>query len=231
MRILLIIDNKKSAHHIEAALKDHGTRADIATDREDGLQLAKLFEYDLIVVDHEVGRRTAGECLRNLRANGITKPVIALVMSGNHRTVADLLDLGADDCIVAPYHPLELAARASAIVRRWKGDTSSIIQIGDVRVDTVDKIVTIDGEHVNFTKKEYEMFELLVLNRQKVVSPEMILSHLYSGHDEPTKKIVDVFLCKIRRKLAPSATTVITTKWGHGFIIECAHENEEALAA
>lgn len=230
MRILLAVSNFLLANRIEDLLIQNDFKTDIAADRDDAFQLAKLYAYDLIIIGHDPIHLKANSFLRQLQSENINSPVITLVKGGDYQTMAQHLTEGADDSISTPCHPLELVARAKAIIRRSKGQASQIIEIGDVVLNMDHKTVTAAGEHVNFSSREYDMFALIAMTKG-VVSAEAILSHLYNGRDEPTPKIVDVFLCKIRRKLRHSQTTVITTVRQRGYILELVEHDQEALAA
>jgi two-component system, cell cycle response regulator CtrA len=139
---------------------------------------------------------------------------------------------GADDYLTKPFHKDELVARIHAIVRRAKGHAQSVIHTGDLVVNLDTKTVEVEGERVHLTGKEYQMLELLSLRKGTTLTKEMFLNHLYGGIDEPELKIIDVFICKLRKKLA-SATGgehYIETVWGRGYVLRDPKESSSAAA-
>ena len=120
-----------------------------------------------------------------------------------------------------PFHKDELVARIHAVVRRSKGHAQSVINTGDLCVNLDTKAVEINGPRVHLTSKEYQMLELLALRKGTTLTKEMFLSHLYGGMDEPDLKIIDVFICKLRKKLANASNgkNYIETIWGRGYVM------------
>jgi two-component system cell cycle response regulator CtrA len=131
------------------------------------------------------------------------------------------LGFGADDYLTKPFHKDELIARIQAIVRRSQGHAESIITTGDLVVNLDQKTVTVSGARVHLTGKEYQMLELLSLRKGSTLTKEMFLNHLYGGMDEPELKIIDVFICKLRKKLANASEgkNYIETIWGRGYVL------------
>ncbi|OYW15969.1 MAG: DNA-binding response regulator, partial [Novosphingobium sp. 12-64-8] len=137
---------------------------------------------------------------------------------------------GADDYVTKPFHREELVARIHAVVRRSKGHSQSIIRTGKLAVNLDAKTVEVDGARVHLTGKEYAMLELLSLRKGTTLTKEMFLNHLYGGMDEPELKIIDVFICKLRKKLshACSGENYIETVWGRGYVLRDPGEEAEA---
>ena len=221
MRVLLIEDEPTTARTIEAMLRKANFNV-YATDRgEEGVDLGKLYDYDLIILDLDLPDMTGYEVLRKLRLAKIETP--ALILSG----YADMdnkikgFGFGADDYLTKPFNPEELVARIHAIVRRSKGHAQSVIQTGEVRVNLDAKTVEVNGQPVHLTGKEYQMLELLSLRKGTTLTKEMFLNHLYGGMDEPELKIIDVFICKLRKKLsqATGGDNYIETVWGRGYVL------------
>ncbi|MGF1551662.1 MAG: response regulator transcription factor CtrA [Paracoccaceae bacterium] len=221
MRVLLIEDDPSMSDSIEAMLK----RADLnvyATDSgEEGVELAKLYDYDLIILDLSLPDMNGYEVLRRTRLGRIETPT--LILTGSQGLDAKLKGFasGADDFLTKPFNREELVARIHAIVRRSRGHAQSIIRTGKIAVNLDAKTVDVDGRPVHLTGKEYQMLELLSLRKGSTLTKEMFLNHLYGGMDEPEVKIIDVFICKLRKKLA-SATggdTYIETVWGRGYVL------------
>jgi len=221
MRILLVEDDPTTSRSIELMLT-HANLNVYCTDLgEEGIDLAKLYDYDLILLDLNLPDMNGHEVLRQLRMSKITTPI--LILSGSDDTENKLkgFGFGADDYLTKPFHREELVARIHAIIRRSKGHAQSIIKTGKVAVNLDAKTVEVDGETVHLTGKEYQMFELLSLRKGTTLTKEMFLNHLYGGMDEPELKIIDVFICKLRKKLAEATggENYIETVWGRGYVL------------
>jgi len=221
MRILLVEDDPTTSKSIEMMLS-HANLNVYSTDLgEEGVDLAKLYDYDLIVLDLNLPDMTGHEVLRQLRLARIDTP--ALILSGSDDTENKLkgFGFGADDYLTKPFHREELVARIHAIIRRSKGHAQSVICTGRINVNLDAKTVDVDGRTVHLTGKEYQMLELLSLRKGTTLTKEMFLNHLYGGMDEPELKIIDVFICKLRKKLseATGGDNHIETIWGRGYVL------------
>ena len=222
MHILVIEDDRVTSQNIQTLLKHEGMIVEAALFAKDGLELLKLYEYDLIILDLMLPDMTGSDVLHQIRPRGITTPI--LVLSGivvPHKKVECLSD-GADDYLTKPFHREELVARVHAIIRRSQGHAEPIVRVGKMAIDLNKKIVTVDGKLLDLTGKEYALMELLALKKGSTVSKEQFLNHLYDGMDEPEMKIIDVFLCKIRRKIQKlsGGEDYIKTVWGRGYILD-----------
>jgi two-component system, cell cycle response regulator CtrA len=188
---------------------------------EDGIDLAKLYDYDLILLDLALPDMSGHEVLRQIRMARVDTPI--LILSGADDTDSKLkgFGFGADDYLTKPFHREELVARIHAIIRRSKGHSQSIIKTGGVNVNLDAKTVDVEGKTVHLTGKEYQMLELLSLRKGTTLTKEMFLNHLYGGMDEPELKIIDVFICKLRKKLAEATggQNYIETVWGRGYVL------------
>ena len=188
---------------------------------EEGIDLAKLYDYDLILLDLVLPDINGHDVLRQLRVARIDTPI--LILSGETDTDNKMRGFcsGADDCLTKPFHREELIARIHAIIRRSKGHSQSIIKTGDIEVNLDGKTVEVRGNTVHLTGKEYQMLELLSLRKGTTLTKEMFLNHLYGGMDEPELKIIDVFICKLRKKLseATGRENHIETVWARGYVL------------
>ena len=232
MRVLLIEDDPNTARSIELTLRK-GNFNVYATDLgEEGLDLAKLYDYDLIVLDLDLPDMTGYDVLRKLRMAKIDTPALILTGLDDMEHKIKGFGFGADDYLTKPFDPEELIARIHAIVRRSKGHAQSIIQTGEVKVNLDAKTVEVNGQPVHLTGKEYQMFELLSLRKGTTLTKEMFLNHLYGGMDEPELKIIDVFICKLRKKLAQATggENYIETVWGRGYVLRDPQPAEQQRA-
>ena len=221
MRILLIEDDPVTSRSI-ALMLGHANFNVYTTDLgEEGIDLAKLYDYDLILLDLVLPDINGHDVLRQLRVARIDTPI--LILSGETDTENKMhgFGSGADDYLTKPFHREELIARIHAIIRRSKGHSQSIIKTGDIEVNLDGKTVEVRGNAVHLTGKEYQMLELLSLRKGTTLTKEMFLNHLYGGMDEPELKIIDLFICKLRKKLseATGRENHIETVWGRGYVL------------
>lgn len=234
MRVLLVEDDPTTSKSIEMMLT-HANLNVYCTDLgEEGVDLAKLYDYDLILLDLGLPDMNGNEVLRQLRLARIDTPILILTGSDDTENKIKAFGFGADDYLTKPFHREELVARIHAIIRRSKGHSQSIIHTGKIGVNLDAKTVEVDNKPVHLTGKEYQMLELLSLRKGTTLTKEMFLNHLYGGMDEPELKIIDVFICKLRKKLceATDGENYIETVWGRGYVLRdpVAAEMDEALA-
>jgi two-component system, cell cycle response regulator CtrA len=233
MRVLLIEDDSATAQSIELMLKSGSFNVYTTKLGEEGVDLGKLYDYDIILLDLNLPDMSGFEVLRTLRVSKVRTPILILSGLAGTEDKVKGLGFGADDYMTKPFHKDELVARIHAIVRRSKGHAQSVIQIGDLVLNLDSKTIEICGARVNFTGKEYKMLELLMLHKDRPVTKEMFLNHLYGGMDEPEAKIVDVFICKMRKKLtnASSGKNFIETIWGRGYVLREPNDDEARIPA
>jgi two-component system cell cycle response regulator CtrA len=225
MRVLLIEDDSATAQSIELMLKSATINVFTTNLGEDGIDLGRIYDYDIIVLDLNLPDMSGFEVLRKLRLSRVKSPILILSgLSGIDDKIKGL-GFGADDYMTKPFHKDELVARIHAIVRRSRGHSQSVINIGDLCVNLNSKMVEINGARVHLTTKEYQMLELLALRKGATLTKEMFLNHLYGGMNEPEIKIIDVFVCKLRKKLAYASggKDYIETVWGRGYVIREPH--------
>lgn len=221
MRVLLVEDDNNLARSIEMMLRSDGYVCDVTELGEDGLEIGKLYDYDIIILDLMLPDMDGYEVLRRLRSSKVSTPI--LILSGLNSLDDKIkgLGFGADDYITKPFHKTELIARIQAIVRRSKGHSESVIRTGRLSVNLDSRTVEVDGQPLHLTGKEYGILELLSLRKGTTLTKEMFLNHLYGGIDEPELKIIDVFVCKLRKKLtnATNGENYIETVWGRGYVL------------
>jgi two-component system cell cycle response regulator CtrA len=221
MRVLLVEDDPATSRSIELMLT-HANLNVYCTDMgEEGIDLAKLYDYDLILLDLNLPDMNGHEVLRQLRLARVETPILILSGSDDSENKLKGFGFGADDYMTKPFHREELIARIHAIIRRSKGHAQSVIRTGEINVNLDAKTVDVNGEMVHLTGKEYQMLELLSLRKGTTLTKEMFLNHLYGGMDEPELKIIDVFICKLRKKLAEATGghNHIETVWGRGYVL------------
>ncbi|MCC0015386.1 MAG: response regulator transcription factor [Rhodobiaceae bacterium] len=230
MRVLLIEDDSATAQSIELMLKSESFNVYVTDLGEEGIDLGKIYDYDIILLDLGLPDMSGYEVLKTLRLSKVKTPI--LILSGNSGIEDKVrgLGVGADDYMTKPFHKDELVARIHAIVRRSKGHAQSVITTGDLTVNLDTKTVEVATQRVHLTGKEYQMLELLSLRKGTTLTKEMFLNHLYGGIDEPELKIIDVFICKLRKKLATATggKNYIETVWGRGYVLR---DPEDEIAA
>jgi two-component system cell cycle response regulator CtrA len=221
MRILLIEDDYAVQRSVELMLEAEGVPCTTTESGDEGVELAKTYDYDLILLDLSLPDTAGLEVLRELRSNKVKTPVMVLSGTSDVAVKVKALKGGADDYMSKPFHREELVARTQALIRRSTGHAVSVIKTGDLCVNLDAKTVEAGGCRIHVTTKEYQILELLSLRKGVTLTKEMFLNHLYGGLDEPEAKIVDVFICKLRKKLAAACggRTHIETIWGRGYML------------
>jgi len=232
MRVLLIEDDASIAASIELMLKSESFNTYTTDLGEEGIDLGKLYDYDIILLDLTLPDISGYEVVRSLRASKIKTPILILSGMAGIEDKVKGLGFGADDYLTKPFHKDELVARIQAIVRRSQGHAQSVITTGDLIVNLDQKTAEVSGNRVHLTSKEYQMLELLALRKGTTLTKEMFLNHLYGGMDEPDLKIIDVFICKLRKKLANASggQNYIETIWGRGYVLREEASEMRALA-
>jgi len=230
MRVLLIEDEQSTAKAVAIMLSGEGFNVYTTNLGEEGIDLGRLYDYDIICLDLNLPDMNGYDVLKKLRAARVETPI--LILSGYADIESKLrgFGMGADDYMTKPFHREELVARIYAIVRRSKGHSQSIIRTGHLSVNLDAKTVDVAGTRVHLTGKEYMILELLSLRKGTTLTKEMFLNHLYGGMDEPELKIIDVFICKLRKKLtlACGGQNYIETIWGRGYVLRDPEEHAQA---
>src|SRR3981189_657425 len=230
MRVLLIEDDSATAQSIGLMLKSESFNVYTTDLGEEGVDLGKLYDYDIILLDLNLPDMSGFEVLWSRRVSKVKPPIRRLPGLAGIEDKVKGLGFGADDYMTKPFHKDELVARIHAIVRRSKGHAQSVIQTGDLVVNLDTKTVEVQTQRVHLTGKEYQMLELLSLRKGTTLTKEMFLNHLYGGMDEPELKIIAVFICKLPNKLAVARNGehCNETVWGRGYVLR---DPDEKVAA
>jgi two-component system cell cycle response regulator CtrA len=198
MHILVVEDNQATARSIQLMLSAEGHNVAVTASGEEGVELAELYEHDVVLMDLDLEDITGLEAVRAMRMKKIGCPVIILSGSVDVDSKVQALAAGADDYMTKPFHKAELTARINAVVRRSRGHTESILRTGAIALNLNTRSVEVSGIRIHLTPSEYKMLELLSLRKNTVLTKEACLNHLYNGLSEPEIKIIDVFICKLR---------------------------------
>ena len=231
MRVLLVEDDSATARSIELMLRSSGFVVDTSEFGEDGIEVGKLYDYDIILLDLMLPDIDGYEVLRRLRAQKVTTPILILSGLSEMDNKIKGLGFGADDYLTKPFDRRELIARIQAIVRRSKGHAQPKVTVGRLTVNLEARTAEVDNHPLHLTGKEYGILELLALRKGTTLTKEQILNHLYGGMDEPELKIIDVFICKLRKKLATAigGESYIETVWGRGYVLRETDEAEQPV--
>ena len=230
MRVLLIEDDLATAKSVELLLRRENYDVHVADLGQEGLDLGESFEFDVILLDLNLPDLHGYEVLQKLRRSNVETPLLILSGLSDPQSKVSGFGFGADDYLTKPFDKRELIARINAVMRRAKGHPQTIIETGLLTVNLDTKSVETEGEPLHLTGKEYSLLEFLSLRKGTVLTKEMLLNHLYGGMDEPEIKIIDVFICKLRKKLsaATGGENYIQTVWGRGYVLRDPQDNELA---
>ena len=234
MRILLVEADGFANRALVALMRANGVIVDQIDTGADALDLARHYDYDAMVMDMALPDGDGADVVRRVRAARIDTPIILMAAADRPQARVKAFSMGADDVVTKPIDHSELFARMQAIIRRSKGYSQATLRCGSVELSLDSHEVTVEGRPVKLTGKEYAILELLVLRKGMVLTKEVFLNHLYGGMDEPEMKIIDVFICKLRKKLAEAgAASLISTVWGRGYMVRdaAAHPMLATVAA
>lgn len=219
MRVLVVEDEPRLAENIAAGLRQGpGYAVDLASDGETALQLLAVAGYDLVVLDLMLPKLSGQAVLRSLRTTDVNTPVLVLTaVSGPHSAVA-LLNDGADDYLTKPFDLGELIARTRALIRRGKGVRSSVLQIGNLRLDATRQSVSCNEQPIDLSPTEYRIVEYMMYRPRLVVSKRELLEHLYDFTWEHHSNVIEAHISNLRKKLkTPSSEPVLETLRGRGY--------------
>ncbi|HEY1788703.1 MAG TPA: response regulator transcription factor [Verrucomicrobiae bacterium] len=216
MRILIVEDEPDLLAGLAQASREEGYAVDTANDGEDGLYKAENYDYDAIILDVMLPKLDGWEILRRLRK--IKKsPVLMLTARDQSRDRVRGLDTGADDYVVKPFDLPELFARLRALIRRSANKSTTLLEIGDVKIDMAARNVFLKEDSVELTAREYSLVEFLALHRGEVVTRTQLYEHLFDENDDTFSNLLDVHVSNVRKKLGAE---FIVTRRGHGYCIE-----------
>ncbi len=233
MRVLLIENETGIAQSIGSMLASERFQVYRTNLGKAGIDLASLGEFDVVVLCVSPLDPSGFEVVRILRAAKISKPTLVVFDFAALEARIKEFGLGPNEYMLNPVPKDELVARIHAVVQRARRPANPVITVGDLIIDLEKKIVEVAGSRVHLTGKEFQMLELLALRRGTTLTKEMLLNHLYSGVDEPELKIIDVFVCKLRKKLAGAShgKNYIETVWGRGYLLRTQLEAETKIPA
>ncbi len=219
MRVLLVEDDSATSGSISQVLQYEGYVCVTRETGMDGLEAAKLHRFDVIVLDLMLPDIAGCDVLRRLRALDVQTPVMVLSGLSDVDLKLEALSGGADDCLTKPFARAELIARLQAITRRARSAPASVLRSGRLTIDYDSLTARVDDLALDLTIKEYGVLEVLCRRKGRVLTKQMLLDHLYAGKDEPVRKIIDVFVCRLRKKLtlAPGCEDYIETVHGQGY--------------
>lgn len=221
MRVLLVEPDKAMMDKEASQLQAVGFMVDHATSGHDAIAMLKLYDYDIAVLELGLPDMEGHDVVRRCRAARIATPILILSAQDSPQAKVKAFSTGADDYVTRPYDPMELTARMQAVIRRSKGYSEPTLQGGALRLSLDSRDVSVNGRSVHLTGKEYMILELLLLRKGMVLTKDAFLNHLYGGMDEPEMKIIDVFICKLRKKLQKAGgENLITTVWGQGYMLK-----------
>jgi DNA-binding response OmpR family regulator len=221
MRILLVEDNRRLSDSLRATLSDDGYAVDTAYDGVEAEDMALITPYDIIVLDIMLPKRDGMEVCRSLRDQKIATPILMLTARDALDDRVQGLDSGADDYLVKPFEIKELRARLRALLRRDSGNKSGNIIIEDLRLDPSTHYVWRAETPLDLTAKEYSLLEYMMRNPNRLITREMVISHLWDYDQRIASNVVDVYIRRLRRKVDdPFKVKLIETIRGAGYRLQ-----------
>jgi len=220
MKILVVEDEERVAHFIQKGLKEEGHAVDVSYDGEDGGFLAEVNEYDLILLDVMLPKKNGFAVCREIRERGVITPVLMLTARDSIEDRVRGLDAGADDYLIKPFAFDELLARVRALLRRQSEHKTPTLQLADLELDPMTRLVTRGGKAIRLTTKEYALLEYLMRNQNKVLSRTRIGEHVWDMNFDPESNVIDVYISHLRNKIDKgNPLTLLHTIRGQGYLL------------
>jgi two-component system cell cycle response regulator CtrA len=220
VRLLLVQSHPAEARDATRVLGETGAIVDHVHAVPDAIMYLQTYEYDTVVVDRALAEMDGCEAVRRFRAEGFTTPVLMLLDQSSGHSRAQALRSGADELITKPIDKEELVARIEATVRRRNSHARSLLRVGPLEIDMASREVRVDGQPISVTRKEFAILELMASRKGRVIAKQSFFDHLYNGLDGPETRVIDVFICNLRKKLSTwGVGSLIDTVRGHGYIM------------
>ena len=221
MRVLVVEDEPVLADALARTLRHAGYVVDRAADGDEALEFAAAYAYDVVVLDAMLPRRDGFAVIRSLRERRCASAVLMLTARADLDSKVRGLDLGADDYVTKPFEQEELLARIRALLRRPGDDRGGVLAAADLALDPASRRVTRGGSPVPLTRREYQLLEFLLRNKNRVQSRERIFEHVWSEDYVGSLKIVDVYVTYLRRKIDDGREVkLIQNHRGHGYVLQ-----------
>jgi DNA-binding response OmpR family regulator len=221
MKLLVVEDDRKVASFIEQGLREEGYAVDVAKDGDEATMLAHVYEYDMIVLDVMLPKKTGLQIASELRREGRETPILMLTARDTTEDVVRGLDAGADDYLSKPFKFDELLARVRALVRRGGSGRTELLTYGPVELDRLKHKVRVDGKTLDLTPKEFHLLQHFLLHPEEVVRRTELLEKVWDMHFDPESNVVDVHVGNLRRKLRDATgVEIVHTVRGVGFRLE-----------
>src|SRR5437763_12319957 len=231
MRVLLVKDDPRIARFVSQALREQSYAVDLTADGEDALYKASINDYDAVILDVMIPGRDGFEVCRELRAEGLTVPIIMLTARDSVQDRITGLDTGADDYLTKPFEVAELLARLRALLRRGNAVRPATLTIADLVIDTRAHRVTREGRNIELTATEYALLEYLARERGRVLSRAEIAEHVWDENFDPFSNLIDVNINRLRRKIDDGfSTPLIHTRRGEGYMLSTPDDSAGAEA-
>ncbi|MGI4811998.1 MAG: response regulator [Janthinobacterium lividum] len=219
MRILIAEDDSILAQALLRSLRHSGYAVDHVRTGLDADNALMLETFDLLILDLLLPQLSGRDVLIRLRARNSSLPVLALSVAGDTQLCVDALDLGADDCMSKPLALTEFAARVRALTRRGNGGGPTLVHHGSLDFDRVGRIATVAGRKLDLSSRELGLLEVLLQRSGRLVSKEQLVGHLCAWGEEVTNNAIEVYVHRLRKKIAPSGVRIVTAR-GLGYCLE-----------